>query len=128
MKNIKPDTRPVYLNLLRIRQPITAISSIGHRISGVLLFLSIPFIILALQHSLSGPDGYQQLATLFDNGFTKLIVLLVAWSLAHHFFAGIRFLLLDIDWGVDIATARKTAMIVNVCGVLGVLIAMALLV
>ncbi len=128
MKNKKPDTRPVYLNLLRIRQPITAITSIGHRISGVLLFLSIPVMIWALERSLASPESYQQIAALFDNGFAKLMVLLVAWSLAHHFFAGIRFLLLDIDWGMDVATARKTAMAVNVCGVLGVLIAMALLV
>lgn len=127
MNNKKPDSRPVYLNLLRIRQPITAITSIAHRISGVLLFLSIPCMIWMLDRSLAGPEGYQQVADFYDGGFAKLLILLVTWALAHHFFAGIRFLLLDIDWGVDIATARKTAMIVNVCGVIGVLIAVAVM-
>ncbi len=127
MKNIKTDTRPVYLNLLRIRQPITAITSIGHRISGVLLFLSIPCMIWMLDRSLSGPEGYQQVEAFYASGFGKAITLAVTWALAHHFFAGIRFLLLDIDWGVDIAVARKTAMVVNVLGVLGVVAAMAVL-
>lgn len=127
MNNKKPDSRPVYLNLLRIRQPITAITSIAHRISGVLLFLSIPCMIWMLDRSLAGPEGYQQVADFYDGGFAKLLILLVTWALAHHFFAGIRFLLLDIDWGVDIATARKTAMIVNVCGVIGALIAVAVM-
>ena len=121
MNNKKPDNRPVYLNLLKIRQPITAITSIAHRISGVLLFLSIPCMIWMLEHSLSGPEGYQQVVTFYDSMVAKLIVLLVVWSLAHHFFAGIRFLLLDIDWGVDIAVARKTAMVVNVLGVVATL-------
>ncbi|MFC1747281.1 succinate dehydrogenase, cytochrome b556 subunit [Pseudomonadota bacterium] len=127
MNNKKPDSRPVYLNLLRIRQPITAITSIGHRISGVLLFLSIPCLIWMLERSLSGPEGYQQVMAFYDSGFAKLIVLLVAWSFVHHLFAGIRFLLLDIEWGVEIETARKTAMVANICGVLGVLAVLVML-
>ena len=123
MKNKKTDTRPVNLNLLKIRQPITAIASIGHRISGVLLFLSIPFVIWMLDRSLQGPSGYADVTALFDNGLIKILALLFAWSAAHHFFAGIRFLLLDIEIGLDLATARTSAMVVNVLGVIGVLIA-----
>ena len=36
---VKP--RPVYLNLFAIRQPLPAISSILHRISGALLFIKV---------------------------------------------------------------------------------------
>ncbi len=121
MKTTKIDSRPVYLNLLRIRQPITAITSIAHRISGVLLFLSIPCMIWMLERTLSGPEGYAQVAAFYQSGLGKVITLLVGWALAHHFFAGIRFLFMDIEWGVDIAVARKTAMVVNILGVVGVL-------
>ena len=127
MKNKKPDTRPVNLNLLKISQPITAIASIGHRISGVLLFLSIPFVIWMLQHSLQGPQGFADVIALFDSGWIKILALLLAWSAAHHFFAGIRFLLLDIEIGIDLATARSSAMVVNVLGVIGVLIAVVMI-
>lgn len=127
MKNKKPDTRPVNLNLLKIRQPITAIASIGHRISGVLLFLSIPIVIWMLERSLQGPQGFADVAAFFDNSLIKIFTLLLTWSAAHHFFAGIRFLLLDIEFGIDLATARTSALVVNVLGVIGVLIAMVMI-
>lgn len=127
MDNKKPLSRPVYLNLLKIRQPVTALASIAHRISGVLLFLSIPLMIWMLDHSLQSPEGYQQIEALYQQPLMKLLVLLLAWAVAHHFFAGIRFLMLDIDWGIDLATARRTALIVNICGVAGVWIALMVL-
>jgi len=127
MKNNNPDTRPVYLDLRRIRQPVTAIASIGHRISGVLLFLSIPFVIWMLEHSLQSPQGYRQVAALFDNGLVELLTLVIGWAAAHHFFAGIRFLLLDIDIGLELETARKSATAVNALGVVGVLVAVVIL-
>jgi succinate dehydrogenase / fumarate reductase cytochrome b subunit len=127
MKNKNPDTRPVYLDLRRIRQPVTAIASIGHRISGVLLFLSIPFVIWMLERSLQSPQGYRQVAALFEHGLVDLLALVIAWAAAHHFFAGIRFLLLDIDIGLDLETARKSAMAVNALGVVGVLVAVVIL-
>ena len=127
MKNKKPDTRPVNLNLLKISQPVTAIASIGHRISGVLLFLSIPLVIWMLERSLQGPQGFADVIALFDSSLIKLLTLLMAWSLAHHIFAGIRFLLLDIEIGVELATARTSAMVVNVLGVIGVLVAVVMI-
>ena len=124
MNNKKTVSRPVYLNLLKIRQPITALASIGHRISGVLLFIAIPLLIWTLDNSLQGPQQYQQVATLYDLPLMKLLLLLLVWAGAHHFFAGIRFLFIDINWGVDLATARRTASMAIGCGVVGVLIAL----
>ncbi len=124
MINNKPDSRPVFLNLLRIRQPITAIVSIAHRISGVLLFLSLPYLIWLLDRSLSSPQEYASVVQHLSSPLNKFLLLIIAWAAAHHFFAGIRFLLLDIDIGIDLAIARKTALAVNVVGVVGVLVAM----
>lgn len=127
MDNKKPQSRPVYLNLLKIRQPVTALASIAHRISGVLLFLSLPATIWALDRSLQSPEGYREVALLCQQPLTKLLVVLLAWAISHHFFAGIRYLLIDVDWGVDLATAKRTALVVNVCGVAGVLVALMIL-
>jgi len=37
----------------------------------------------------------------------------VIWSLFHHLFAGIRFLLIDIGIGVGLVPARRAAWLVN---------------
>ncbi len=124
-KNIKP--RPVYLNLLRIRQPVTAIASIGHRISGVLIFLSLPFVIWMFDQSLSSAAGYAYIGELLQTPLMKLASLLLAWALTHHLLAGIRFLLLDIDVGIALDKARLGAWLVNGGGIVGLLLAMVII-
>ena len=116
--------RPVYLNLLKIRQPVTALASIAHRISGVFLFLSIPCIIWLLDQSLVNEASYQAVVEQLASPLSKLLLIMLAWAAAHHFFAGIRFLFLDIDVGVELVAARRSAFIVNVLGGLVALIVM----
>lgn len=116
--------RPVYLNLLKIRQPVTALASIAHRISGVFLFLSIPCLIWLLDQSLTSEASYETVIAQLASPVSKLLLIALAWSAAHHFFAGIRFLFLDVDVGVELAAARRSALIVNVLGALVALMAM----
>jgi succinate dehydrogenase / fumarate reductase cytochrome b subunit len=106
--------RPVFLNLLRIRQPVTAVVSILHRISGILMVLALPGLIYLLQISLSSPEGFYQASTILDGQIARLFAVLMSWSLAHHLFAGIRFLILDFDIGLTKDVARKTAWLVHV--------------
>src|SRR5210317_1740142 len=91
---------PVYLNLLRIRFPVGAVTSIAHRISGVLMFLSLPFLIYLLELSLRGPDSFKQVLAIVQNGWFEAGFTLIIWSLLHHLLSGIRFLLIDIEQGV----------------------------
>jgi succinate dehydrogenase / fumarate reductase cytochrome b subunit len=106
--------RPVFLNLLRIRQPVTAVVSILHRITGILMVLALPGLIYLLQISLSSPEGFSQVAAILDAQIVRLFSVLMIWALAHHLFAGIRFLILDFDVGVTKGVARKTAWLVHV--------------
>ena len=103
------DSRPKYLNLLKIRLPITGIASINHRISGLLLFISIPISLYLLQLSLSGSEGYIKMLSCFSSPFVKLILILLTWSFVHHLFAGFRFLLIDQNIGISLSVARKSA-------------------
>ena len=105
---------PVYLNLLRIRFPAGAITSIAHRISGVLLFLSLPFQIYLLDLSLQGPLGFDKTLATLHNGWFKAGFTLIVWSLLHHLLSGIRFLLIDTGRGVSLQQARRSARLVNV--------------
>ena len=106
-------SRPKFLNLLLIRMPVGALTSIGHRLSGVLLFLSLPLAAFLLDLSLQGPEGFEQAAQLLASPMLRIVELVIAWSLAHHFLAGVRFLLIDLDIGVDKLPARTTALTVN---------------
>ena len=107
--NKPPSKSPKFLNLSQIRLPITGLTSIAHRISGVLLFLSIPFVIYCLELSLAGPQGFQRLTQMSTNIWIGLFLILLLWAVLHHFCAGLRFLLLDIDVGVTKTAARASA-------------------
>jgi succinate dehydrogenase / fumarate reductase cytochrome b subunit len=108
--------RPVFLNLLRIRQPVTAVLSILHRLSGLIMVLAIPLLIYLLALSLESPEGYEQVSAVLSNPYMRILEVLLTWSLAHHLLAGIRFLLLDLDVGVQIRSARSSAWVVNFLG------------
>lgn len=106
--NIK-DNRPKYLNLLKIRLPITGVASINHRISGLLLFLAIPFSLYLLQLSLKNKNGFDEVLSCLSSPVIKLALVLLTWSFVHHLFAGLRFLLIDQNIGISLPAARKTA-------------------
>jgi len=111
--------RPVYLNLFAIRQPIPAIVSILHRISGALLFLvGIPLGLWALQTALASPEGFARVGSAFSTPFAKLVVLVLAWGFFHHLIAGVRHLFGDVHIGLELASARRSAAITVVLALL----------
>lgn len=112
---------PVYLNLFRIRLPVGAVISIAHRISGVLLFLSLPFFVYLLDLSLRGTEGFTATLAWLDHRLLRLASVLIAWSLLHHLFTGIRHLFIDIGLGVSLKRARATAWLVNIAALAGAL-------
>ena len=110
--------RPKFLNLLQIRQPVPAVVSILHRISGALLFLFLWLFLLGLQRSLASAESYSQLQSLIDQPLVKLVILGLVWAYLHHTFAGIRHLGLDLRLGIQLPGARLTAYIVLVLGLI----------
>lgn len=105
--------RPVFLNLLRIHFPVTAVVSILHRVSGLLMVLSLPVLIYLLRLSLQGPAGYDQARALVTGPAAQCVGFVLVWALAHHLLAGLRFLLLDVEIGVTKKTARLSAWLVH---------------
>ncbi len=103
------EVRPVFLDLRRIRLPINALVSILHRVTGVLLIVSIPLVLWLFGLSLSGPDGYAQASTALGHPLGRVLLLGWFWLLMHHFFVGIRFLLLEIGIGETRQGSRDTA-------------------
>lgn len=104
--------RPKYLDLFRIKLPITGIVSIGHRASGVFLVLSIPIWLYLLETSLTSEQDFQDVLKIMDGFLFTILAIVVFWSLVHHFFAGIRFLLLDLDVAIEKSAALRAAKLV----------------
>jgi succinate dehydrogenase / fumarate reductase cytochrome b subunit len=112
-------TRPIYLNLFAIRQPLPAIVSILHRVSGALLFLvGIPALLWGVQASVASPEAFAQMKAVLGHPLSKLIALVLAWAYLHHLLAGLRHLLLDVHVGIDLAPARRSAAVVLVVSLL----------
>jgi succinate dehydrogenase / fumarate reductase cytochrome b subunit len=116
------NSRPVYLNLLKIRLPVTGLVSIAHRISGVLLFLSIPFAVYLLDLSVASEQSFANVNELLQQPALVVIQMVLLWSLVHHLIAGIRFLLIDAEVGIELAGARTGAWIVFISEVLVILL------
>jgi succinate dehydrogenase / fumarate reductase, cytochrome b subunit len=110
--------RPKYLSLpallFEIRLPVPGWISILHRISGALLVFPLAaWALYMLDTSLASERGFDAIRNHYlQLPLVKLGVLVFVWAYCHHFCAGIRYLFLDLDKGVDLKTARLTSWIV----------------
>jgi succinate dehydrogenase / fumarate reductase cytochrome b subunit len=109
--------RPKHLNLFQIRQPVPAVVSILHRISGAALFLFLWVFLQGLERSLASPESFDELKGTLNHPVVKLLTLGLLWAYLHHTFAGIRHLGLDLRLGIDLPKARATAFAVLIVSV-----------
>ena len=90
------DNRPVNLNLLTISLPIIGLSSILHRISGLIVFLSFPLIVWLFSISLESEESFSYLQNQFEQLLVfKTIIFLLFVGFLYHVLAGVRKLLAD---------------------------------
>jgi succinate dehydrogenase / fumarate reductase cytochrome b subunit len=118
-----PKSRPKYYDLNLAHLPPPGLVSILHRVSGALLFFPIlPALLYLLQASLSSEESYRQWLGYFSSPLAKIVLLGVIWLYAHHFFAGIRYLLLDLHIGIGKEPSRSSAVTVLVLGLAATLL------
>jgi len=110
-RNINPLT-----DLTTYRLPVAGWVSIMHRISGVLVFLLLPFIIWMFDASLSSELSFGVFAAAFTAGigfvpawFVKLVLLALIWAFLHHLLAGLRHLYMDATHSVGKAFGKSSA-------------------
>jgi succinate dehydrogenase / fumarate reductase, cytochrome b subunit len=111
--------RPKYLSLpallFEIRLPLPGWVSILHRVSGALLvFPFVAWLLYLLDASLASEQGFERSKAYLQLPLAKLGMLVFIWCYAHHFCAGIRFLLLDINRGIELRQARLSSVLVLV--------------
>ncbi len=118
MSDTASKPRPQFRNLgvpqlLSYRLPPAAKASIMHRVSGALLFLCLPLVILPLfALSVTSPESYAAIHAWASNPLMKLILLALIWGYMHHFCAGIRYLALDLHIGNDKVSSQRSARVV----------------
>lgn len=91
--------RPVNLDLRTIKLPITAYTSILHRISGVILFLGLAVLLYGLDKSLSSPEGFAEVKECLANPLAKFVIWGLLSALLYHLVAGVRHLIMDLGVG-----------------------------
>lgn len=89
-----------------------AFVSIGHRISGILVFLLIPLLLWALSLTLASPEGLAQVKDALAGPLAQLMVWGLIAAMIFHLLAGIRHLLMDIHLGESLKAGRLSALIV----------------
>ena len=89
--------RPVYLDLTKIRLPMSAFSSITHRLSGMyVFFISLPLMLFIINQSTSSKSTYEKLLT--DISSISLFSIFTFISIAifwYHILTGVRHLIMD---------------------------------
>lgn len=114
-----PKPRPKYYDLNLAHLPPPGLVSIFHRVSGALLFFPIlPIVLYMLHVTLGSEEGFARWQEFFARPMVKLITLGAVWLYAHHFFAGVRYLLLDLHIGIEKEPSRTSAMVVLALGAL----------
>jgi len=116
--------RPVNLDLSTIHFPLPALTSITHRVTGVILFVGLIFGFWALDASLSSPAGFDAVRdALAHNFFAKLVAWGLLSALAFHFVAGCKHFIMDANIGVSLEGAVKKAQITIVASVVLIILA-----
>jgi len=101
--------RPKHLALHLIKLPLAGFVSILHRVSGAVLFLSLPLLLWIFHSSLRSIETYSRLIEILQNPFSKLVCFGLLWAFLHHFFAGIRYLAIDLHLASSLARARSSS-------------------
>ena len=115
-KALNRSPRPVFLNVLQIQLPVGALTSFGHRLSGVALAAGVPAAAYLLALSLQDERGFSKVTAILSAAPSRAATVLLVWALAHHVFAGVRHLLSDFNVGSPLRSARRSAYAVNFSG------------
>lgn len=117
----RPEFRNInaFTDLTTYRLPPAGWVSILHRISGLVMFLLMPFIVWMFDSSLSSEISFEGFTSAFSAGiwfvpgwFVKLVALAVIWAYLHHLIAGIRHLYMDATHSVTKEFGASSAYVV----------------
>jgi succinate dehydrogenase / fumarate reductase cytochrome b subunit len=104
--------RPVNINLLKIKLPLSAFLSITHRISGVLIFfLALPLSVFIFSELTQNQDSFNNfMITYHTNLGIKFGCIGLILIFQYHIFTGIRHILMDFHiLNETLSSSQKSA-------------------
>ena len=117
------NNRPLSPHLQVYRPQLTSVLSITHRMTGILLSAGLAVIVAWLLALAAGPDAFDRVNALL--GSVPGLILLLVWTQAlfYHLLNGIRHLLWDAGWLLDLHSAYMSGWaVVSVSLVLTILV------
>ncbi len=115
--------RPVSIGVTSYKFPITAITSITHRITGVILFFAVPMLLWALGEASSSSQGFNNVVDIIKSPLGKIVTWGIVSSVAFHVIAGVRHLIMDMGYGEEFESARVGATLVIVLSAIAIIAA-----
>src|SRR5688500_3354362 len=115
--------RPVFRNIhvsdiVKYRLPPAGMVSIAHRISGVMMFVLLPFVVWLFDVTLTSEVSYGQFTSAYSAGLgflpawlVKVVTLALIWAYLLHFIAGLRHLWMDATHAVTQEFGRVSALV-----------------
>ena len=106
MSQSKYPTSP-HLQIYRL--PLTALLSITHRMTGVLLAFGCVILVCILAAAADSATAYQALVPHLQSWYGQIFLIGLVFSLYLHFCNGIRHLIWDVGYGFELSTVDLTA-------------------
>ena len=116
----RPEFRNInaLVDLPTYRLPAAGFVSILHRISGLVMFLLLPFVVWMFDTSVSSEISFAKFKAAFDIGvgfipgvLVQLVALVLIWAYLHHLIAGVRHLYMDARHAVSKEFGKSSAVV-----------------
>lgn len=120
---IVKDNRPVNLDFKTLHLPLPAITSILHRISGVIVFGGVFVLLWLLSASLESESGFTDVQNWLAAPLVKVVVWGILAGLLYHLIAGVKHLVMDLGIGETLEGAKTGAKFVVVISVMAIVLA-----
>ena len=117
------DKRPVNLDFKTLRLPLPAITSILHRISGVVVFGGVFVLLWLLSSSLQSERGFTDVQNWLTAPLVKVVVWGILAGLLYHLIAGVKHLIMDMGIGETLEGAKTSAKLVVIISVIAIVLA-----
>ena len=111
---MKNDHRPVNINLTKIKLPISALTSITHRLTGMyVFFITLPLSIFLFYISTSNAESFLNLiSTLVNNSYITTFVAFSYLVFLYHILTGVRHLIMDMHIGESLEASKYSSIFV----------------
>jgi succinate dehydrogenase / fumarate reductase cytochrome b subunit len=101
--------RPLSPHISIYRWPVTMVSSILHRATGIAMAAGFVLYVFWLAGAANGPDAYAEFEAAMGSTVGRVLLLGWSWAFFYHLANGIRHLVWDAGYGLEKGQATASA-------------------